>query len=414
MRDDYGSIGIKPVQSFGQNYVASAQLGLERERMNNEQARLQREEVRKNATYALYKLAAAGDPQATKQLSIANPEAYTGLQHYQLYQTKRGGQLAQGVIETDAPYRPKAYENAIISYTKEFGEAPPVPREYSEEALQHLKQIVAQAREVEDVAKQQFEMPKRDADIANTKARTTTEGYQQRNYAANIGKTTAEVGKLGLESEKLGEEIGTLRTDREAMKAAGFTSPTAYKKYQETLGESVSSARISLPKVEAQANNAIKLIDDIVNHKGMSSSVGMKNVLSGAVVKYIPFKDSSIEGSQAANFESKLKQLQGQNFLQAFESLKGGGAISEIEGNKATQAISDMSTSQSEKEFKKSAEQLKSIIKSGVERAKKQGGLIPQTPAQNSQPSIPRVGEVQSGYQFTGGDPASPSSWRKL
>jgi len=131
--------------------------------------------------------------------------------------------------------------------------------------------------------------------------------------------------------------------------------------------------------------------------------VGAKNVFSGAAVQYLPFRDKAVPGTQAANFQAKLEQLQGKNFLQAFETLKGGGQITEKEGEKATQAISDMSAAQSEKEFKKSAEELKTIIQTGVERAKAQAGLVPQS--QSSQVSSFQEGQTatnpQTGQRIT-------------
>jgi hypothetical protein len=39
--------------------------------------------------------------------------------------------------------------------------------------------------------------------------------------------------------------------------------------------------------------------------------------------------------------------------------------------------------------------------------------LEPQKPAESAQ-AVPGVGAVKKGYQFMGGDPNDPTSWRKL
>lgn len=379
-------------QQQAPNLLGSIQTGFQlgQQARTNNLANLAAEQElnHKQELNTLYKLASAGHPEAVQRLAMVAPQAYKGLQDYQNYQVQKGAQLANGIKAAPLSQRPAQWQKAIQDFTSEFGRAPNIASEWSPEAEKDLDTIIARARDVEKVATENIEAPKREAELKNLNARTATEGYQQKQIGANITKT-------GLESEKLNQEIQGIQAERQGMQQAGITSPTAYKKYQETMAENTAKSQISLPKVEAQANNAIKLIDDIVSHKGMSSVVGAKNILSGAATQYVPFVKKSIPGTQAANFEAKLSQLQGQNFLQAFEVLKGGGAISEIEGTKATQAISDMSTAQSETEFRKSAEELKAIIKTGVARAKAQGGLIPQ------QSQTPQMSSFQEGQTAT-------------
>ncbi len=137
----------------------------------------------------------------------------------------------------------------------------------------------------------------------------------------------------------------------------------------------------SLPDIEAKANNSLSVLNQMVGagtpgqpdykppHPGFTSAVGMKG---GA--QLFGLKDEPIAGSDAANFKALMNQVRGTAFLQAFESLKGGGQITEVEGNKATQAITRMSESQSEGEFIQAANELKQIIRSGLQRAKQARG----------------------------------------
>lgn len=125
----------------------------------------------------------------------------------------------------------------------------------------------------------------------------------------------------------------------------------------------------SLPQVIADADESIRLVDELVAHPGMSDVVGMKGW--GGLTTALPFVDSAVPGTDAAGFMARLEQLGGKQFLQAFQSLKGGGHITEIEGEKATNAISRlMQTGQSEEEYLKAAQEYKQVINAGLARAK--------------------------------------------
>lgn len=131
----------------------------------------------------------------------------------------------------------------------------------------------------------------------------------------------------------------------------GFTPPP-----QEAKGPTIDD-------IEAKAEYTIQLLDDLIDHPGLSDVVGAPNVLT----KWTP-------GTDAADFRARLDQIQGQQFLEAYQTLKGGGQITQIEGQKAEGAIARMQASQSEEAFKKAATEFQSVIRSGLERARKQAG----------------------------------------
>ena len=134
-------------------------------------------------------------------------------------------------------------------------------------------------------------------------------------------------------------------------------------KTSETLAKSQSEAKFDLPKLEEKANYAVTLIDQALEHPGLSGVVGAPNVFT---------LGGLIPGTDEANFRALQKQLEGGAFLDAFDSLKGGGHITEIEGQKATESRARMSTSQSEVEFKKSLNEYKALMEIGINRARKQ------------------------------------------
>lgn len=121
-----------------------------------------------------------------------------------------------------------------------------------------------------------------------------------------------------------------------------------------------------LPRVVSQGEDLIRTIDNVLEHPGFSFSVG-KTAPAGTVAAIFP-------GTQSASFKLALEQLGGKEFLQAYESLKGSGQITEIEGQKAQNSISRMRTANTEEDFIKSANELKEIIKSGMNRAKLRAG----------------------------------------
>lgn len=135
-------------------------------------------------------------------------------------------------------------------------------------------------------------------------------------------------------------------------------------------GEAAQQARIDLPNVAAQTQQTIKLVDELVNHPGFSGTVGAKTPFgAAAAIGY------GIPGTDAADFMARRNQIVGQQFMQAYQTLKGGGQITEVEGKKATDAISRMSTSQSEAEFKRAADDFKQVLQAGLQRARTKAGV---------------------------------------
>jgi hypothetical protein len=133
------------------------------------------------------------------------------------------------------------------------------------------------------------------------------------------------------------------------------------KTYGKEKGENAAQSELALPKLEAQAEETIGLVNDLLKHPGFGMAVGKSSMLQ---VQKIP-------GTDAHDFMLRLDQLKGKQFLQAFESLKGGGAITEMEGKKATDAISRMNNTASEEEFATAAREFQQVIRLGLERARK-------------------------------------------
>lgn len=142
------------------------------------------------------------------------------------------------------------------------------------------------------------------------------------------------------------------------------------KKSGEILGQDATQAKIDLPKVVDQADYAISLVSRLKDHPGMEISVGKSSIARPWI----------IPGTDAANFKTMLDQVDGKQFLEAYETLKGTGQITEIEGANAKKAIARMQTSQTEEEFRKSADEFIGIIQKARGRAVKKAGDGAESP----------------------------------
>jgi hypothetical protein len=297
------------------------------------------------------------DPKARAIAIQLDPAYGKQLQDYQAaqqeYEAKKAvywGSQAAAASKAPLSSRPIIYKN-LYDKAKNSGEnvdAYPLPSEQWTEAHQETLDYVSQSS---IPAQNQLEMKQK-----------------QQKMALDERIATADIDYKGAQADKTRFDLNTLRRIQDEADEAGL-SPESYKKTQEIKAKNIATKAAELPQVQANAKQAVKLLEDILSHPGMESMVGAKNIFSGAATRYIPFKEAPIVGSDAAGFQAKFEQLQGKNFLQAFETLKGGGQITEVEGKKATDAISSMQLSTSEKEFKAAAQDLAEVINDGVVRA---------------------------------------------
>lgn len=168
---------------------------------------------------------------------------------------------------------------------------------------------------------------------------------------------------------------------------------------QAKAAETTFDAQTAFPQVAATAQQTLDLIGQLRTHPGRKAATGLSGVLP------------AIPGTATKDFTSLLDQAKGQTFLSAYNQLKGAGAITEMEGKKAEQAIARLDRTQSEEGFLNALNDLQGVIQAGMQRARaKAAGGARQAPSR----AVPRVGTVQQGYIFKGGDPSSPSSWERV
>ena len=159
----------------------------------------------------------------------------------------------------------------------------------------------------------------------------------------------------------------------------------------EFIGKNKAAAAAALPGAVEAANEGIRLIDEMVGKpevkdksgkvitKGTAPHPGFSDYVGGTLRPGMRF----LEGSDAASFEVRQKQIEGKAFLEAFQALKGGGAITEKEGEKGTAAIMRMNKASNEKEYVAAARELQGVLRTGMERARAKAG----NPAPSATPS---------------------------
>jgi flagellar protein FlgJ len=194
------------------------------------------------------------------------------------------------------------------------------------------------------------------------------------------------------------QDFGTYRQGFDKS-GAPATPPVTKENYQEAFdkdaggaaGKAQAEAAATLPTDLQTADQAVKEIDELIDHPGLSSIVG-------PVDQYRPSWTMGAEGRDAL---ARFNQAKGRAFLQAFGMLKGGGQITEIEGAKAEQAMARMDRAQGEAEFKQALEEFRDAVKAGAQKMRERAGTMPMPASQNPAPvpsAEPSVDDLLKKY----------------
>ena len=210
-------------------------------------------------------------------------------------------------------------------------------------------------------------------------------------------KTATPGDIMSATTTRRGQDLVNARDLQKIEIEKGKMSPEyiTMKAKMEAQGKDRAKFEAAAPEAMSKANEAIRKIDELVGteptktkegkiiagtrpHPGFTSAVGA-TLMPGA---------RFVDGTPAADFDARLKEIQGGAFLEAYNTLKGGGSITEVEGQKATQAITRMSLAQSEKEFKAAAREFQTILRKGIERSKAKLGNVGAPAAANASPDV--------------------------
>lgn len=202
--------------------------------------------------------------------------------------------------------------------------------------------------------------------------------------------SAAQQADIGLKRERLQKDFDPVLQSNLA----------SAKEYGQALGKNRATAEAALPNALQTAEEGIRLIDEMVGkapvkdkdgkviqkgtkpHPGFSSYVGFS---------FLPGQRFA-EGSDAASYEIRQKQIEGKAFLEAFQALKGGGSITEKEGEKGTAAIMRMNKASNEKEYIAAARELQGILRTGMDRSRAKAGQTSPVVPSAAPAAAPRTG----------------------
>lgn len=147
-------------------------------------------------------------------------------------------------------------------------------------------------------------------------------------------------------------------------------------------GKGTTEASLNLPNTIAQAEQSLANLSGLLpnldangnpvagTNKGFDEQFGSVGPVPQQWL-------GTLDGTEKAGFQSRIRQVQGEAFLTAIAQLKGLGALSDAEGQTATKAITRISEKLPQGEFIKAVKELQDIVARGVERAKAKAAQAP-------------------------------------
>lgn len=192
----------------------------------------------------------------------------------------------------------------------------------------------------------------------------------------------------GFEKIDTGTEI--ILRDKRSGQVVDVTPKQNYQeRYDQALGAEEGKAkaeqRSQLSTQSAAAQNAIRLVDSILEHPSLDAAVGP---IQGQLPSF---------RAGTRDFDERVEQLKGQAFLQARQELKGGGQITDYEGQRAENALVRASQAKSEEDFKAAMMEFRDAIVRGYQILEQQAGGAPSgAPIGGSS-----TGRTSSGIQWS-------------
>lgn len=172
-----------------------------------------------------------------------------------------------------------------------------------------------------------------------------------------LTKTNTPDALLSAQTTMRGQNL----TDARAREGNSLTGQMNALKLEELKGK-VAAEKQGKEGALASYETAVKTLDRLASHPGLSAAVGAKNPFAGSFGFY------TLPGTQAANFNAELEAFKSQTFLPMVQSLRGMGALSDAEGKKLSAAVGALDPSMSEDEFKASAGRIRADLEGAFAR----------------------------------------------
>lgn len=245
----------------------------------------------------------------------------------------------------------------------------------------------------------------------------TEQQFRERQAAEKAGQF-----QQGMEfkQQQAGTQQKQWETEQERMnrqaETAAQKAQTAAEKEQRAAAATQLKTKIDRTNLQggyrgavAQIDDSIKLIDKLVKHPGLARNYGKLGVVP------------NVPGSDAADAAALMEQFKAKVGLTELSRLAAAGVtltpVSNADIVMVKQAGANIDKEQSVEQARQQMLTFKQILQRAKEEAATTYGQLdslydvredPRQPA-----GAPAVGAVEDGYEYVGGDPANPSSWRK-
>jgi len=319
---------------------------------------------------AFMRQAMSGDPVALEELMVKSPQAAQMVAQH-LQQQQAGQQDEQDRFTSE---RAKA--------TAKFVEQMHLAPQEQQEAM--FNAAIDDPRfDIDEDDRQYFSNPQAQKNIITESALANMEPQAAKIYLENFfgGESTpmTEYQKAMVEGNKIDRELrkseienkkidNQLKTETNAVKLKELKAKSLANEEKQFQIKKTRSD--SAQTVVDSGKSTLELISEIEKHPGFESAVGAKGGSS-----LFGLMDEPFSGSDAAGVSALIETLEAQNFLTAigeFKSAGGAGSLSDNEGKKLGAALSNLTRAQSEVDFKKSLNVIKSLVRKQVSKAKPQ------------------------------------------
>jgi len=147
-------------------------------------------------------------------------------------------------------------------------------------------------------------------------------------------------------------------------------SGTAEKEAAKQRGTVAGKTQMGLPELESTTNRMLSRLDELEGHKNLGAATGY-------VYGKLPTSITS------PDVGARIDEIQGQNWTLGIQAMRGMGALSDREGARIDQARSRLSRRDvSTEEYKKAISDLREVLQTGLENARKiaSGKMKPYEP----------------------------------
>jgi hypothetical protein len=139
------------------------------------------------------------------------------------------------------------------------------------------------------------------------------------------------------------------------------------KEAAEAEGKIRGQANVALPGAERTTSRALRMLEEVEKHPGLSEAVGF---IAGRLPALTP---------KGADFRERIEQVDAMVFGDAVEVMRGLGALTDREGPKITAARARLKTAKNEDDFRTALKDVRDVFNDGIANMRERAGKTAPT-----------------------------------